>query len=234
MIDVVELTKTYRGRTALQSVNLTFPAGQLSYLLGRNGAGKSTLLRCLGGLATPTAGSVRVDGRAVADLPDRARLLGLHLGGTRFPAGHTARRYLRFRATAAGISRSRVDAVLDDVGLTDHADRPLAGFSLGMGQRIGIAAALLPDPPVLIFDEPLNGLDIVGIHWVRRLLTGLAAGGRTVVVASHLLDEVSRTADRIVLLDNGIVLDDAPLAEFVGAAATLEDAYLARTVGPAP
>ncbi|NMO00747.1 ATP-binding cassette domain-containing protein [Gordonia sp. TBRC 11910] len=229
MIDVVEVTKEYGDRSALRAVNLALPRAQLSYLLGRNGAGKSTLLRCLSGLTTPSTGTVLLDGRPIGDRADRARLVGIHLGGKRFPPGHTARRYLRFRAAAAGVGRSRVNAVLDDVGMTDHADRPLSGFSLGMAQRIGIAAALLPDPAALIFDEPHNGLDIVGIHWVRALLTDLAAGGRTVVVASHLLDEVARTADRVIMLDDGAVVADEPLSDFVGAATDLEEAYLIRT-----
>lgn len=232
VIDVVELTKNYRDRTALRSVTVALPDGQLSYLLGRNGAGKSTLLRCLSGLTTPTAGTVTVDGRSPTTLADRPRRVGIHLGGTRFPPGHTARRYLRFRAAAAGLDRSRVDAVLDDVDMTDHADLPLSDFSLGMAQRIGIAAALLPDAPVLIFDEPHNGLDIVGIHWVRGLLTELARSGRTVVVASHLLDEVARTADRVVMLDDGAVVADASVTDFIGAAGDLEEAYLARVCGP--
>ncbi|MFW0789262.1 ABC transporter ATP-binding protein [Gordonia sp. CPCC 205333] len=236
MIDIVNLHKDFRagtgrasGVSALHDVSLRLPGGELTYLLGLNGAGKSTLLRCICGLSAPTSGQVTFRGHAVTTLPDRARQIGIHLGANRFPAGHTARRYLRWRAAAAGVPRRRVDDVLDTVSMTGSADRKLSGFSLGMSQRIGIAAALLADPPVLLFDEPLNGLDIAGIHWMRTLLTDLATQGRAVVVASHLLDEVARTADRIILLDEGTVAADATLADFVGSAADLEDAYLART-----
>ncbi|GAB17536.1 putative ABC transporter ATP-binding protein [Gordonia effusa NBRC 100432] len=236
MIDIVNLHKAFRagtgrasGVSALHDVSLRLPGGELSYLLGLNGAGKSTLLRCICGLSAPTSGRVTFGGNAVTTLPDRARQIGIHLEANRFPAGHTARRYLRWRAATAGVPRHRVDDVLDAVGMSGYADRRLGGFSLGMSQRIGIAAALLADPPVLLFDEPLNGLDIAGIHWARSLLTDLANQGRTVVVASHLLDEVARTADRIILLDSGRLIADAPLADFIGDATDLEIAYLAHT-----
>lgn len=227
------LTKHYGGRTVLDGISTEVAPGSLTYLLGLNGAGKSTLLRCAGGIATPDAGSIAIDGAPWADHARRSarvRRLGIHLDHDAFAGRHTARRHLRWLARSAGIGDDRVEQVLETVGLTAVADQPVGGYSLGMRQRVGIAGALIGDPPVLLFDEPLNGLDIAGIIWLRTLLRELADDGRAVLVASHMLDEVARNATRILVLSRGHLVADAPLDEFLGEDPDLEHAYL-RVVG---
>lgn len=238
MLRVDGLTKRYDGRRVLEDVTTQVAPGSLTYLLGLNGAGKSTLLRCISGIVTPDRGSVTIRGRpgdAEPPVPAQRRELGVHLDIDGFDRRHTGRRHLRWIARSAGIDDHRVDELLDLVGLgAAAADRPIGGFSLGMRQRLGIAGALLGEPPVLLFDEPQAGLDIAGIIWLRHLLRELADEGRTVVVASHLLDEVRRNADRILVLDGGKLIVDQPPNAFLTATGTddLEQAYL-RAVGAA-
>jgi ABC-2 type transport system ATP-binding protein len=183
--------------------------------LGRNGAGKSTTLRMLLGLDHPTRGSARIDGRAYAEIPAPLRAVGALLDSSAAHPARTGRDHLRWLAASNRIPASRVADVLRLVDLTADADRRVRGYSLGMRQRLGIAAALLGDPPVLLLDEPTNGLDPEGIRWLRTFLRELAAEGRTVVVSSHLMGEVELTADHLLVLGRGRLLADLPLAEFV-------------------
>ena len=226
MIEVEDLRVVLGRRTVLDNVNITVTGGELVYLLGRNGAGKSTLLRAAGGMITPRAGSVRIDGSPLRRLNSPARRIGAHLGIEPVHPGHTGRRQLRWIAAAARVPRTRVDEVIELTGIGDYAGRRIGGYSLGMRQRLGVAAALLPDAGTLLFDEPLNGLDVEGIIWLRTLLTSLAADGRAVLVASHLLDEIARSAHRVVVIDRRTVVADASLDAFVAGHADLESAYL--------
>ncbi|ALG85107.1 ABC transporter ATP-binding protein [Gordonia phthalatica] len=232
MIAVTDATVRFGGTPVLDRVSLRVRDGRLTYLLGRNGAGKSTLLRTACGILRPTSGTVAIDGTDPRRLGRPAASIGVHLGADAAgsPTGpnpnHTGRRHLRWLSVAGGFDDARVTTVLRRVGLADAADRRVADYSLGMRQRLGIAAALLPDPPNLIFDEPVNGLDIDGIRWLRTLLRGLAADGRAVVIASHLFDEVTRTGDDIVVLERGRIVADRPVAEFVSGHDDLESAYL--------
>ncbi|MFT4200573.1 ABC transporter ATP-binding protein [Gordonia sp. (in: high G+C Gram-positive bacteria)] len=234
MLRVEGLGKAYGRRTVLDDISFEVASGSLTYLLGLNGAGKSTLLRCLGGVATADRGSIEIDGRPWSHAGGRPHRplteLGIHLDHDAFAPRHTARRHLRWLARSAGIGDDRVDEVLETVSLDTVADRPIGDYSLGMRQRVGIAGALLGDPPVLLFDEPLNGLDIAGIIWLRTLLRRLADDGRSVLVASHLLDEVRRNADRILVLRGGRLVADDYLDDFLGDSPDLEHAYL-RAVG---
>lgn len=225
-IEVRGLRVDLGGRSILRDVDVSVPGGQLVYLLGRNGAGKSTLLRTVCGITSPVAGTVRIDGTPIHGLASPARQLGMHLGTEPVHPGHTARRHLRWLAAAAGIGASRVDEVMARTGVAAYGNRRIGDYSLGMRQRLGIAAALLPDAGTLVFDEPLNGLDVEGIVWLRTLLTGLAGEGRAVLVASHLLGEVARSADAIVLINDGTAAPAVGVADFRGTHDNLEDAYL--------
>ncbi|MFZ2512031.1 MAG: ATP-binding cassette domain-containing protein [Gordonia sp. (in: high G+C Gram-positive bacteria)] len=226
-IEVRGLRVDLGGRSILRDVDLTVPGGQLVYLLGPNGAGKSTLLRTVCGITSPTAGTVKIDDIPIRRLSSPARGLGMHLGTEPVHPGHTARRHLRWLAAAAGIDKSRIDDVVARTGLDAYGTRRTGDYSLGMRQRLGIASALLPDAGTLVFDEPLNGLDVEGIVWLRTLLTGLAAEGRAVLVASHLLGEVARSADAIVLINNKTAAPAVSVPDFQGVHNDLEDAYLA-------
>lgn len=200
MIETSELTKSFGGRRAVDSVTSEFPAGSVTALLGLNGAGKTTLLRLIAGLDRPDEGAVAVCGQS---RPDDPRLLGVHLGPDAMNPGHTVRRHLSWLAALSGLSPSHVEAVLDETGLLEQRSVRIGRLSLGARQRLAIAGALLGEPRALLFDEPLNGLDVPGIVWFRALLRRLAAAGRTVVIATHLLGEVTLTADRIALLVDG-------------------------------
>ncbi|TCJ97165.1 ABC transporter ATP-binding protein [Nocardia alba] len=230
MIEVCDLTLRYPGVRVLDVPHLVVPDGSLTYLLGLNGTGKSTLLRCVSGIIAPATGTVTVDGTPVIAHRTVASTLGLHLDFRAFDPRHTARRHLRWIARARGLPIDRVGEALDAVDLTADAGRRLEGYSLGMLQRVGIAAALLSRPRTLLLDEPLNGLDIAGIRWMRGLLRELADAGTCVVVSTHLLDEVERNADRVVVLGGGRVLADHSLADLKGGLmpgeSTVEDAYL--------
>ncbi|MFH8974632.1 ABC transporter ATP-binding protein [Streptomyces sp. NPDC017890] len=214
MIEVNELTKRYGGTTAVKELTFSVRPGRVTGFLGPNGAGKSTTLRLVLGLQEPTSGSVTVDGR-----PFRARRRGLRDVGALLDAhdvhgGRSAHAHLSALARSNRIPRHRVAEVLGQAGLADVAGRRIGGFSLGMRQRLGIAAALLGDPPVLIFDEPLNGLDPEGVKWVRELFRRLAAEGRTVFVSSHLMSEMEHTADQLVVIGRGELIAAESLAEF--------------------
>ncbi len=197
------LTKRYGPVLAVDDLSFSVPAGRVTGFLGPNGAGKTTTLRILLGLVHPTTGSATINGVGYADLPDPARTVGAVLEATSFHPGRRARDHLRILATAAGIPQSRVDETLDRVGLADDAHRRVGGFSLGMRQRLGLAAALLKDPELLVLDEPANGLDPAGIREVRQLLRRLGQEGRTVFVSSHLLTEVEQTCDAVAILSRG-------------------------------
>lgn len=228
MIEVTDLHKAFRGREVLRGIDHTFADGHLTYLLGLNGAGKSTLLRCLGGTTRPDAGTVRVDGRAPTAFEAPIRHLGMHLSPDAFAPGHSARRHLRWLAALGGIPAGRADALLDEVGLATVADRPVRGFSLGMRQRLGIASALVGNPRTLLLDEPLNGLDVAGVLWIRGLLRQWAEEGRCVVVASHALAEVERTADEVVMVEDGRVVASGAVTAVRGEFADLEEAFTAH------
>ncbi|MFD6163143.1 ABC transporter ATP-binding protein [Nocardia sp. NPDC060256] len=209
---------------------MTVADGALTYLIGLNGTGKTTLLRCICGIIAPAIGTVLVDGTRVRAQHTTPATLGMHLNYRAFDPRHTARRHLRWIARARGLATGRVGDVLEIVDLVPDADRRLGHYSLGMLQRVGIAAALLSEPRTLLLDEPLNGLDIAGIRWIRGLLRDLADAGTCVLVATHLLDEVERNADHIVILGNGRILTDQPFTHLMNTLGpgetSLEDAYL--------
>ncbi|MFD4699939.1 ABC transporter ATP-binding protein [Streptomyces niveus] len=214
MIEVNELTKRYGATTAVKNLSFTVRPGLVTGFLGPNGAGKSTTLRMILGLNEPTAGSVTVDGRPFRDRPRGLRHVGALLDASDVHGGRTAAAHLAALARGNRIPRARVDEVLREVGLTAAARRRIGGFSLGMKQRLGIAGTLLGDPPVLLFDEPLNGLDPEGVKWVRGLFRRLAAEGRTVFVSSHLMTEMESTADELVVIGRGELIAAESLADF--------------------
>ncbi|HEX2313935.1 MAG TPA: ABC transporter ATP-binding protein [Thermomonospora sp.] len=214
MIEAIELTKRYGRTTAVDGLSFTVKPGLVTGFLGPNGAGKSTTLRMILGLNTPTAGTVTVDGRPFRDRPRGLRHVGALLDASEVHGGRSARAHLMALARSNRIPRRRVDEVLEEVGLANVARRRVGGYSLGMRQRLGIAAALLGDPPVLLFDEPLNGLDPEGVLWVRGLFHRMAAEGRTVFVSSHLMTEMEHTADHLIVIGRGRLIAAEPLAEF--------------------
>ncbi|WP_103380864.1 ABC transporter ATP-binding protein [Pseudonocardia dioxanivorans] len=228
MITVQGLTKRYDDRTVVDDVTFRCEPGTVTGFLGPNGAGKSTTLRILAGLAAPSAGTASIDGRTVRQLPNPAAVVGALLDASAVHPGRTGRGHLRLLAEVIGVPRGRVDELLDVVGLTGAAGRRIGGYSLGMRQRLGIAAALLADPPVLIFDEPANGLDPEGIRWLRGLLRGHADRGGTVLLSSHLLAEVEHTVDHLVVIGGGRLVADAPIDERLAA-----DVTVVRAVDPA-
>ena len=212
-IELNGLTKRFGAVTAVDDLTLELATGTVTGLLGRNGAGKTTTLRMLLGLVAPSAGSATFGGRRYVDLDQPARQVGAVLEASSFHPGRRAVDHLRILASAAGLPERRVDEALAQVAMTEHAQRRVGGFSLGMRQRIGLAGALLGEPSVLILDEPANGLDPEGVHWLRAFLRSQADAGRTVVVSSHLLAEVAQTVDHVVILDKGRLITNAPLAE---------------------
>ncbi|MFV2119870.1 ABC transporter ATP-binding protein [Streptomyces sp. Act-28] len=215
MIRAHELTKTYGARTAVQDLTFTVRPGTVTGFLGPNGAGKSTTLRMLLGLDAPTRGRATVNGRSYASHPAPLTQVGALLEARAFHPGRTARGHLHSLALTHGLPRRRVTEVLETTGLTGVADRRAKGFSLGMGQRLGIASALLGDPATLVLDEPVNGLDPEGVRWIRTLLRSLAAEGRTVLVSSHLMSEMALTADHLIVIGRGRLLADTTVDEFV-------------------
>ncbi|MEV0274381.1 ABC transporter ATP-binding protein [Hamadaea sp. NPDC050747] len=204
-ISVRGLTKRFGPVTAVDGLTFDVPAGQITGFLGPNGAGKTTTLRMALGLIAPSAGEALIGGRRYADLPHPRRSVGALLEATGFHPGRSGRDHLRVLARAADADSERVEAVLDLVELRSAADRRVGGYSLGMRQRLGLAAALLGDPGVLVLDEPANGLDPAGMAWLRRLLRELAAEGRTVLVSSHVLSEVAQTVDQVVIINEGVL-----------------------------
>lgn len=229
MIQLDRLTKRYGGATVVQDLSATIRPGRVTGFLGPNGAGKSTTLRMLLGLTRPTSGRATVGGRRYPDLPDPLRRVGALLEATPVHQERTARQHLRALAHTHGLPDSRVSQVLTRAGIDTAADRRAGRFSLGMRQRLGIAGALLGDPAVIVLDEPTNGLDPDGVHWLRLLLHELAAQGRTVLVSSHLLSEMALTAHHLLILGRGRLLADAPLTDLRAADGSLEPAYLALT-----
>ena len=218
MIEVQQLTKHYGDVVAVDAIDFTVQPGVVTGFLGPNGAGKSTTMRMILGLDRPTAGRALVNGRPYVDAPAPLAELGALLDAKAVDKGRSARNHLLALGATVGVGTRRVDEVLELVGLTHVARKPAGGFSLGMGQRLGIATALLADPAVLILDEPVNGLDLDGIQWIRALLTQLAAEGRTVLLSSHLMSEMQLVADHLVVIGRGRILADASMDDFIATA----------------
>ncbi|WP_144122604.1 ABC transporter ATP-binding protein [Catellatospora sichuanensis] len=229
-IAVSGLTKLYKNVRAVDDLSFTVSPGRVTGFLGPNGAGKTTTLRMVLNLVRPTAGTTTIGGRRYADLTDPIRKVGALLEASGAHRGRTGRNHLRMLCDAAGIPVSRADDVLTTVGLTSAADRKFKGYSLGMRQRLGIAAALLGDPDVLILDEPANGLDPEGIRWMRDLLKSLADEGRTVLVSSHLLSEMELLADDVVIIAAGKLVQQGTVAEVIDSAGGAQ--MLVRTPRP--
>jgi ABC-2 type transport system ATP-binding protein len=227
MIEMTDLTKRYGGKTAVDGLTCTVRPGHVTGFLGPNGAGKSTTLRMILGLNKPTSGTVTVDGKEFRGLPRGLRHAGGLLDAGDVHPGHSGWNHLLALARTNDIPKQRVEDVLEEVGLASAAKRRIGGYSLGMRQRLGIASALLGDPPVLMFDEPLNGLDPEGVMWVRRLFRRLAAEGRTVFVSSHLMTEMEHTADRLIVIGKGRLIADEPVGDF--AARSSATSVLVRT-----
>ena len=220
VIEVRGLTKNYGRTAAVAGLDFDVRAGHVTGFLGPNGAGKSTTMRMILGLDTPTSGTARVNGRSYREIRRPLHEVGAVLESRAVHGGRTAYHHLLCLAQSNGIGKRRVSEVLDLVGLHDVARRRARGFSLGMSQRLGLAAALLGDPAILLCDEPVNGLDPEGIRWIRTLLRGLAAEGRTVFVSSHLMSEMALTADHLIVIGRGRVLADAPIVELLGDSAS--------------
>jgi ABC-2 type transport system ATP-binding protein len=212
VITIEGLTKRFGQVVAVDDLSFEVDQGTVVGFLGPNGAGKTTTLRTLLGLVTPTAGTARIDGKPYRELADPVHHIGAVLEASSFQPGRSARNHLRVVATAAGLPPTRADQVLAQVGLAGAARRRVGGFSLGMRQRLGLATALLGDPQVLILDEPANGLDPEGVHWLRGLLRQLADDGRTVLVSSHVLAEVAQTVDQVVIIAHGRLVTQSTLA----------------------
>ncbi|GAA3169278.1 hypothetical protein GCM10010486_40340 [Nonomuraea roseoviolacea subsp. carminata] len=231
VIRLHHLTKRYGDTLAVDDLSFTVEPGHVTGFLGPNGAGKSTTMRLILGLDTPTSGEALVNGRPYTTLRRPMAQVGALLDAGAVHGGRTAYHHLLCLARTNDIGERRVAEVLDLVGLTGVARRRVGGFSLGMRQRLGIAAALLGDPRVLMFDEPVNGLDPDGVRWIRDLMRSLAAEGRTVLLSSHLMSEMALTADRIVIMGRGKLIAEATIQELTTRYPTLEDAYLALTAG---
>ncbi|XVQ06753.1 ABC transporter ATP-binding protein [Spirillospora sp. CA-255316] len=228
MIEISGLHKRYRGILAVDDLSFTAPAGRVTGFLGPNGAGKTTTMRIVLGLDRPSSGSATIEGRPLREHAAPQRVVGAVLEAGGAPAGMTARAHLRWLAAAGRIPDARADDLLEQVGLAAVATRRVGALSLGMRQRLGIAAALLGDPGTLIFDEPVNGLDPDGVRWVRHLTRRLATEGRCVLVSSHLMAEMQQTADRIVVIGAGRLLGQFGIGDLADGA-TLEDAYVRLT-----
>jgi ABC-2 type transport system ATP-binding protein len=216
MIEARGLTKRYGQKTAVDDLTFTVKPGVVTGFLGPNGAGKSTTMRMMLGLDAPTRGTVRVNGKAYREHNAPLHEVGALLEARSVHTGRSAFNHLLALAQTAGIPRARVDEVVDLVGLREVARKRAGGFSLGMGQRLGIASALLGDPDTVILDEPINGLDPDGIRWIRNLLKSLAAEGRTVFVSSHLMSEMAQTAEHLIVVGRGKLIADTSVQEFIG------------------
>ena len=215
MIEVEHLTKRFGATTAVDDLSFTVHPGTVTGFLGPNGAGKSTAMRVIAGLAGPTSGTTRVNGRPIAEHAAPLAEIGTLLSAGATHPGRTARSHLLALATTHGLGRTRVDEVLHLTGMESVADRRVGSFSMGMGQRLGLAAALLGDPRTIMLDEPINGLDPDGIVWVRHFLRGLAAEGRTVFLSSHLMSEMAQTADHLIVIGRGRLIADAPIEQLL-------------------
>jgi ABC-2 type transport system ATP-binding protein len=231
VVNVSSLSKRYGDVLAVDDITFSLEAGTVTGYLGPNGAGKTTTLRLLLGLAEPTAGEALVFGRRYRELEQPSRRVGAVLESNDFHPSRNGRDHLRALALAAGISLGRVEEVLELVELRPAAGRRVRTYSLGMRQRLGLAAALLGDPELLILDEPANGLDPAGVRWLRTFLQAFAAQGRTVLVSSHLLAEVAQTVDRVLIIDRGRLLAGGSLEELTRGRQNLEDVYLELTGG---
>ena len=219
-LEVRNLTKRFGKTVAVDDLSFSVEAGQVTGFLGPNGAGKTTTMRALLGLIRPTSGEAMVEGRPPAEMAEPLRTVGAALEATAFHPGRSGRNHLRVLAASAGIPASRIEEVLEMVELSGSASRRVGGYSLGMRQRLALAAALLGEPRILILDEPANGLDPQGMRWLRDLLRGQAAAGRTVLVSSHLLSEVAQTADELIVIRNGKLIAKASLDEFTSGEAS--------------
>ena len=226
-IEVTGLTRRFGAKVAVEDLSFRVEPGAVTGLLGPNGAGKSTTMRMIVGLDRPTAGTALVDGAEFRRAPHPMSTLGALLDPSAVHAGRTARTHLRALAASNGIRRDRVEEVLRLTGMADAAAHRISTYSLGMRQRIGIASALLGDPRILVLDEPVNGLDPDGVHWVRSLMRSLADAGRTVLVSSHLMSEMALTADRVIVLGRGRLIADGAVADVVARATRAE--VLVRT-----
>jgi len=215
MIEARELTKRYGGTTAVDAISFSIAPGSVTGFLGPNGAGKSTTMRMIMGLDRPTSGTVTVNGKPYDRHRSPLREVGALLDAKAVHPGRSARSHLRTMAATHNIPAARVDEVIEMTGLGGVAGKRVGGFSLGMGQRLGIAAALLGDPRTLILDEPVNGLDPEGVQWVRRLVRGLAAEGRTVFLSSHLMSEMAQTADQLLVIGRGRIIAAGPVQQVI-------------------
>ena len=215
MIELQQLTKRYGDKLAVDGISATVRPGVVTGFLGPNGAGKSTTMRMILGLDRPTSGAALVNGRPYVDAPAPLAEVGALLDAKAVDSSRSARNHLLALGATVGIGPRRVDDVLASVGLTEVAHKSAGSFSLGMGQRLGIAAALLADPAVLILDEPVNGLDLDGIQWIRALLTELAQQGRTVLLSSHLMSEMQLVADHLLIIGQGRILADTSMEDFI-------------------
>ena len=215
MIEVNHLTKRYGKTVAVDQVSFKVEPGKVTGFLGPNGAGKSTTMRMILGLDAPTSGQVRVDGKSYHELREPLRSVGALLDAKAIIGGRSAANHLKWLADSNGITRRRVSEVLDIAGLSDVAGRKVGTFSLGMNQRLGIAAALLGDPSTVMFDEPINGLDPEGIVWIRNLMKSLALEGRTVFLSSHLMSEMALTADHLIVIGRGSIIANASTDDFI-------------------
>jgi ABC-2 type transport system ATP-binding protein len=233
VVECRALGKRYGAVVAVDQISFSLPRGTVTGFLGPNGAGKTTTLRLLLGLAEASSGEALVFGRRYRELEQPIRRVGAVLESTDYHPSRSGRDHLRMLALAADLPSSRVEEVLGLVGLRKPAGRRVRTYSLGMRQRLGVAAALLGDPELLILDEPANGLDPAGVRWLRTFLQGLAAEGRTVLVSSHLLAEVAQTVDRVVIIDGGRLLAQGPIGELTGGGRSLEEVYLELTEGAA-
>jgi ABC-2 type transport system ATP-binding protein len=229
VVEVSSLTKLYGEVVAVDGVTFSLRSGTVTGFLGPNGAGKTTTLRLLLGLSEPTTGEALVFGRRYRELDQPARRVGAVLESNDFHPGRSGRNHLRALALAAEIPAGRVEEVLELVEIEDVADRRVKTYSLGMRQRLGLAAALLGDPELLVLDEPANGLDPAGVHWLRTFLRHYAERGRTVLVSSHVLAEVAQAVDHVVIIDRGGLIATATLEQLASGGRTLEDAYLELT-----
>ena len=215
MIEVQDLTKTFGDTVAVDRLTFSVQPGMVTGFLGPNGAGKTTTMRVILGLDHPTSGTATINGHTYRNSPAPMYEVGALLEAKAVHGGRSARKHLTWLAQAGGIPTSRVDEVLDMVGLTQVAGRKIGGFSLGMSQRLGIATGMLGDPDVLLFDEPVNGLDPEGIRWVRTMMRQLASEGRTVLVSSHLMSEMEETAEHVIVIGRGKLIADASMSDFM-------------------
>lgn len=232
MLTIDGVTKQHKARTVLSEVTFTARPGRVTGFLGPNGAGKTSTLRILLGLDRPSAGTALIGGRPYRSVRDPLRTVGSMLDGSGAHRSRTARSHLAWVARSNGIARARVGEVLAQTGLAEFDRTRVGRFSLGMGQRLGLATALLGEPPVLVLDEPVNGLDPEGIRWIRRLLREHADAGGTVLLSSHLMSEVAEIADDLVIIAGGRVVTSGALADVTAGYATLEDAFFGLTSDP--